>query len=45
MLSLVELFTEIGAVFKLAQDLLKIKGRRLPVALGMYFLVDNLGIY
>ena len=40
-----ELFTENGAVFKIAQNTFTIKWRRLPVAQGLDFWVDSLGIY
>ena len=37
--------TEIGAIFKMAQNTFNIKWRMLPVALGLQFLVDSLDIY
>ena len=39
----VELLTEIGTVFKMAQNTFNIKWRRLPVALGLQFLVPGHG--
>ena len=39
-----ELLTEIGAIFKTAQNTFNIKCHRLSVALGLKFLVDSLGI-
>ena len=40
-----ELLPENGAVFKMAQNTFNIKWHRLPVALGLYFLVDSVEIY
>ena len=41
----IELLTEIGAFFKVAQNILNKIWRRLPAALELSFLVDSLDIY